>query len=170
MDNNINKNPQNNEDDFIIGKGFPTLEEEEETPVKRKKRGKHIIRNTIWIIAILLISVGIGFGVVVVGSVILSKVFFGGFMQAIAIIAGLAVGIIIGIVTEIYTSGDYKSVKYIAEQSETGAATTILSGFSVGLMAQKGCHFLGICPGDHIFRPSAQQIENFTSRANELPK
>ncbi|MBP3627339.1 MAG: endolytic transglycosylase MltG [Clostridia bacterium] len=68
MDNNINKNPQNNEDDFIIGKGFPTLEEEEEMPVKRKKRGKHIIRNTIWIIAILLISVGIGFGVVVVGS------------------------------------------------------------------------------------------------------
>ena len=68
MDNNINKNPQNNDDDFIIGKGFPILEEEEEMPVKTKKRGKHIIRNTIWIIAILLISVGIGFGVVVVGS------------------------------------------------------------------------------------------------------
>ena len=74
-------------------------------------------------------------GVVVVGSVILSKVFFGGFMQAIAIIAGLAVGIIIGIVTEIYTSGDYKSVKKIADQSETGSATTIISGLAVGMMS-----------------------------------
>ena len=74
-------------------------------------------------------------GVVVVGSVILSKVFFGGFDQAIAIIAGLAVGIIIGIVTEIYTSGDYKSVKKIADQSETGSATTIISGLAVGMMS-----------------------------------
>ena len=74
-------------------------------------------------------------GVVVVGSVILSKVFFGGFKQAIAIIAGLAVGIIIGIVTEIYTSGDYKSVKKIADQSETGSATTIISGLAVGMMS-----------------------------------
>ncbi len=74
-------------------------------------------------------------GVVVVGSVILSKVFFGGFKQAIAIVAGLAVGIIIGIVTEIYTSGDYKSVKKIAHQSETGSATTIISGLAVGMMS-----------------------------------
>ena len=74
-------------------------------------------------------------GVVVVGSVVLSKVFFGGFKQAIAIIAGLAVGIIIGIVTEIYTSGDYKSVKKIAVQSETGSATTIISGLAVGMMS-----------------------------------
>ena len=56
-------------------------------------------------------------------------------MQAIAIIAGLAVGIIIGIVTEIYTSGDYKSVKKIADQSETGSATTIISGLAVGMMS-----------------------------------
>ena len=33
---------------------------------------------------------------------------------AIAVIAGLIVGQIIGIITEIYTSGDYKSVKKIA--------------------------------------------------------
>lgn len=59
--------------------------------------------------------------IVVVAAVVLSKMFFGGFEQAIAIIAGLIVGLIIGIVTEIYTSGDYKSVKKIAEQSETGA-------------------------------------------------
>ena len=52
---------------------------------------------------------------------------------AIAIIAGLIVGLIIGIITEVYTSGDYKSVKKIADQSETGPATTIISGLAVGM-------------------------------------
>ena len=61
--------------------------------------------------------------------------FFGSFEHAIAIIAGLIVGLIIGIITEIYTSGDYKSVKKIAEQSETGSATTIISGLAVGMMS-----------------------------------
>jgi K(+)-stimulated pyrophosphate-energized sodium pump len=71
--------------------------------------------------------------IVVIASLILSKVFFDSFNQAIAIIAGLVVGLVIGIVTEIYTSGDYKSVKKIAQQSETGAATTIISGLAVGM-------------------------------------
>jgi len=83
---------------------------------------------------------------VVIGSVILSKSFFGDFKAAIAIIAGLIVGLIIGIVTEIYTSGDYKSVKKIADQSQTGAATTIISGLAVGMMST--CvPFLLICVG-----------------------
>ena len=72
---------------------------------------------------------------VVVVSIVLSKMIFNDYKAAIAIIAGLIVGVIIGIVTEIYTSGDYKSVKKIAEQSETGAATTIISGLAVGMMS-----------------------------------
>ena len=52
-----------------------------------------------------------------------------------AIIAGLACGILIGKVTEVYTSDQYKSVKKIAQQSETGAATTIISGLAVGMMS-----------------------------------
>ena len=71
--------------------------------------------------------------IVVVLSVILSKVVFGGFGAAIAIIAGLIVGVLIGIITEIYTSGDYRPVKKIATQSETGPATTVISGLSVGM-------------------------------------
>jgi len=63
----------------------------------------------------------------------LGKVFFGGFNQAIAIVTGLIVGLVIGISTEIYTSGDYKYVKRIAHQSETGAATTVISGMAVGM-------------------------------------
>ncbi|EDS73157.1 sodium-translocating pyrophosphatase [Anaerofustis stercorihominis] len=52
-----------------------------------------------------------------------------------AIISGLACGILIGKVTEVYTSDQYKSVKKIAQQSETGAATTIISGLAVGMMS-----------------------------------
>ena len=84
--------------------------------------------------------------VVVVLSLILSNVFFASMSQAIAIIAGLIVGLIIGIVTEIYTSGDYKSVQKIAQQSETGAATTIISGIAVGMMST-AVPILLICVG-----------------------
>ncbi len=83
---------------------------------------------------------------VVVAAFVLSQVFFGSFHAAIAIIAGLAVGLIIGIVTEVYTSGDYNSVKKIAEQSETGPATTIISGLAVGMMST-GIPVILICVG-----------------------
>ncbi len=68
-------------------------------------------------------------------SVVLSKVFFGDFKMCIPVISGLVVGTAIGKITEIYTSADYSSVKKIAEQSETGAATTIISGLGVGMMS-----------------------------------
>ena len=70
---------------------------------------------------------------VIIASLALSWVFFGNMNAAIAIIAGLIVGLIIGVITEVYTSGDYKSVKKIADQSETGPATTIISGLAVGM-------------------------------------
>ena len=72
---------------------------------------------------------------VVVASIVLSKTMLGSYDSAWAIIAGLAVGLVIGIITEVYTSGDYKSVKKIAHQSETGSATTIISGIAVGMMS-----------------------------------
>lgn len=73
--------------------------------------------------------------VVVVGSLAMSWAFFGNFKSAIAIIFGLVVGVVIGIVTEIYTSGDYRYVKKIAQQSETGPATTVISGLGVGMQS-----------------------------------
>lgn len=73
--------------------------------------------------------------IVVVLSLVFSKVFFGNIYAAVAIIAGIVVGLVIGFITEVYTSGDYKFVKSIAEQSETGSATTIISGVSVGMMS-----------------------------------
>ena len=72
---------------------------------------------------------------VVIAAIVFSKMYFDSFGPAIAIIVGLAVGLLIGIVTEIYTSGDYRFVKKIAKQSETGAATTIISGLAVGMQS-----------------------------------
>ena len=86
---------------------------------------------------------------VLIVSCVFSKIFFGDFKAAIAIVAGLIVGLLIGIITEVYTSGDYKSVKEIAEQSETGSATTIISGLAVG-MKSTAIPILLICVGIFI--------------------
>ncbi|MDB8709677.1 sodium-translocating pyrophosphatase [Mediterraneibacter gnavus] len=72
---------------------------------------------------------------VVIVSLVLSKVLFGNFDGAIAVIAGLVVGVLIGLITEYYTSADYNPVKKIGEQSETGPATTIISGIAVGMQS-----------------------------------
>lgn len=73
--------------------------------------------------------------IVTIATAILSKSMLGDYTYAAAIIAGLVVGIAIGKITEVYTSGDYKHVQGIAEQSQTGAATTIISGLGVGMMS-----------------------------------
>ncbi len=73
--------------------------------------------------------------IVIIATIILSKYMLGSYNYAIAIIAGLVVGIAIGKITEVYTSADYKSVKKIAEQSQTGSATTIISGLGVGMLS-----------------------------------
>ncbi|MBR6443968.1 MAG: sodium-translocating pyrophosphatase [Firmicutes bacterium] len=73
--------------------------------------------------------------IVIIAVIILSKVMLGSYKYAIAIIAGLIVGIAIGKITEIYTSEEYKSVKKIADQSQTGSATTIISGMGVGMLS-----------------------------------
>ncbi|HHZ01765.1 MAG TPA: sodium-translocating pyrophosphatase [Tissierellia bacterium] len=71
--------------------------------------------------------------VVVIVAFILSKSIIGNYQPFGAIVFGLVVGLVIAKITEIYTSDEYKYVKEIADQSETGAATTIISGLSVGM-------------------------------------
>ena len=72
---------------------------------------------------------------VIIASILLSYFMLGSFKFAIAIIAGLIVGLLIGTITEMYTSEKYPFVKKIAKQSETGSATTIISGIAVGMQS-----------------------------------
>ena len=89
-------------------------------------------------------------GLVAVGSIILSYILFNGrIYYAVSIIAGILVGLVIGFMTEVYTSEDYGSVKRIADQSETGSATTIISGIAVG-MRSTAIPILLICLGIYI--------------------
>ena len=50
-----------------------------------------------------------------------------------AIVTGLVAGIIIGKVTEIFTSHEYKPTRAIAKQAQTGPATVIIEGIAVGM-------------------------------------
>ena len=56
----------------------------------------------------------------------------------VAVIAGLVSGVIIGFLTEYYTSDTYPPTKKLAEASLTGAATIGISGFSLGLVSTVG--------------------------------
>ena len=71
--------------------------------------------------------------IVIIAAFVLSAVLLPNVLPAVAIVAGIVVGLLIGTLTEIYTSDKYGSVKEIAKQSETGHATTIIAGLSVGM-------------------------------------
>ncbi len=50
-----------------------------------------------------------------------------------AILAGLISGVLIGRFTEYYTSDTYRPTKHLAESSETGTATLVIDGISLGM-------------------------------------
>jgi K(+)-stimulated pyrophosphate-energized sodium pump len=59
-----------------------------------------------------------------------------------AVVSGLVVGMIVGLLAEYYTSG--KPVQRIAESSQTGPATVLISGMAVGMMSV-ALPIVGIC-------------------------
>lgn len=71
---------------------------------------------------------------VIVAAWFLSQHFLGaeGTDVFIALVAGLVVGVLIGLVTEYYTAAEYKPVQKLAEASETGSATNIINGLALG--------------------------------------
>lgn len=71
--------------------------------------------------------------IVVVGAAFGSYLIFKTFKPFFAVFSGVAVGILIGYIAEYYTSDSSKAVKEVAHQSETGHATNIIAGFSVGM-------------------------------------
>ena len=83
----------------------------------------------------LKMSTYVSGAIVLVAAFALSNHYFEDFSAGFAIASGLLAGILIGQITEYYTSGDYRSVKKIAEQSVTGPATTIISGVAVGMVS-----------------------------------
>ena len=52
-----------------------------------------------------------------------------------SVIVGLIAGIIIGQATEYYTSQSYSPTKKVAESSQTGPATVIISGLGIGMIS-----------------------------------
>ena len=85
-------------------------------------------------------------GLMIAGTFVLSILFFFSNSMSVfmSVTSGVLAGIIIGIVTEIYTSGDYRFVQKVAATSDTGPATVILSGISLGMMST-GIPVLLIC-------------------------
>ena len=69
----------------------------------------------------------------ILAALVASMILFGQVQQFFAVAVGLLCGILLGKIAEFYTSDQYGKVKEIAAESETGHATNIISGFSVGM-------------------------------------
>lgn len=76
--------------------------------------------------------------ITVIAGFFLSNIIIGSYKPFIAMLSGLVVGLIISRMTEYYTSGNYSPVKKVAKESETGTATNIIGGLSVGMMSTTG--------------------------------
>ena len=85
------------------------------------------------------LSRGTNFSAIVIAIAALPITYFvlgkENWMVYFAILAGLFAGVLIGKVTEYYTSDSYKPTQKLAGSSETGSATIIISGLSVGMLS-----------------------------------
>ncbi len=54
---------------------------------------------------------------------------------SLSVLSGLLAGVIIGKVTEYYTSHSYKPTRKLAESAQTGSATVIISGVGLGMIS-----------------------------------
>ncbi len=71
--------------------------------------------------------------IVLVGAYFLSTALLGQVGPFIAIIAGLLAGVVIGKLTDYYTSYHFKPTQELAKSSQTGSATNIISGIALGM-------------------------------------
>ncbi len=72
-------------------------------------------------------------GMTLLGSLVVVRVMTGGWVLFIPILVGIVAGLAIGLLSELYTSADFRSVKKIAQSSLTGAATNVIEGMAVGM-------------------------------------
>lgn len=71
--------------------------------------------------------------IVIVSTFFLSKFILDSYKPFFSVITGIFVGILIGQIAELYTSDTSKSVDQVAHQSQTGHATNIIAGYSIGM-------------------------------------
>jgi K(+)-stimulated pyrophosphate-energized sodium pump len=89
----------------------------------------------------LHMGTNVAMGLTVLGTLGISYWMFGGddydnpIGLAISVIGGLVVGWALGKCAEYFTSDHYGPVKKIAQQAETGPATTVLGGVSAGMLS-----------------------------------
>lgn len=85
------------------------------------------------------LSRGTGFSAILIGTLAFPLVYFilgaENWKIYFAILSGLVAGVVIGQATEHYTSDSYKPTRRIADTSETGTATIVISGLSVGMIS-----------------------------------
>ncbi|MFH1387629.1 MAG: sodium-translocating pyrophosphatase [bacterium] len=81
--------------------------------------------------AALRYSTYVAQGLFIIAAFFLSKIVVGSLDVFWAILAGILVGMAIGLISEMYTSG--KILKEIAEACKTGPATNIIAGLSIGM-------------------------------------
>ncbi|WP_438318063.1 sodium-translocating pyrophosphatase [Candidatus Caldatribacterium sp. SIUC1] len=72
-------------------------------------------------------------GLIVVFSLVASLLLFRGLGPFVATVAGLIAGVAIGLLSEYYTSSEFRPTRELAQASQTGAATTIISGLALGM-------------------------------------
>lgn len=106
----------------IIGTWFVRSEEKAEQKVllRALRKGTYISAVIVAVVSYPLIGMILGWEHIGV---------FG------AVLAGLLAGVIIGALTEYYTSANYKPTKEVAETALTGPATVIIGGLSVGMLS-----------------------------------
>jgi K(+)-stimulated pyrophosphate-energized sodium pump len=64
---------------------------------------------------------------------VISAIYMDDLRPAVAVLLGLILASVIQVLTQYFTDTKFKPVQEIAESTQTGPATTILSGFSIGL-------------------------------------
>ena len=85
------------------------------------------------------LSRGTNFSAILIGIISFPLVYYvlgkENWLIYFAILAGLIAGVLIGKATEYFTSDTYKPTKKLALSAETGSATTIISGISLGMLS-----------------------------------